>query len=136
MAEDERVDTPINMLLSCPVCGVQHIDEPDALTGWENPPHRSHLCDECGCIWRPADVATNGVSSIETVGKSDTYTRDRHLLEAGFRPVIPHIQAQLDRAVELLEEIADIGDDVPCTDCQASGRASRAFLASIKDETR
>src|SRR5574340_600312 len=25
--------------------------------GWDNPPHRSHLCHGCGHIWRPADVA-------------------------------------------------------------------------------
>lgn len=40
---------------------------------WTNPPHRSHLCHHCGCIWRPADVPTNGVAHIETKGKVDTW---------------------------------------------------------------
>ncbi len=82
------VDKPIPMILHCPVCNLQHIDAPEHVlvwTGgsapepshdevvWENPPHRSHLCHACGCIWRPADVATEGVASIETRGKADTW---------------------------------------------------------------
>lgn len=80
---------PIDMVLYCPNCGTQHIDEaeedrteqicegPDVvdevIVGWDNPPHRSHLCHGCGCIWRPADVATNGVEAIKTEGKRDTW---------------------------------------------------------------
>jgi hypothetical protein len=79
---------PIPMLLWCPKCHVQHIDDVESVlawTGgsapepshdeitWDNPPHRSHLCHACGCIWRPADVATEGVRSIATVGKADTW---------------------------------------------------------------
>jgi hypothetical protein len=64
---------PIDMILFCPACGLQHVDEPDERTvGWENPPHRSHLCHGCGHIWRPADVPTNGVKAIKTVGKADS----------------------------------------------------------------
>src|SRR5690606_41454100 len=47
-----KADEPIPMLLFCPECGAQHIDEPDPARGRENPPHRSHLCRECGTIWR------------------------------------------------------------------------------------
>lgn len=66
---------PIRMVLHCPRCHVQHIDEPDERTpGWNNPPHRSHLCHACGCIWRPADVPTMGVASTETRGKADTWS--------------------------------------------------------------
>jgi DNA-directed RNA polymerase subunit M/transcription elongation factor TFIIS len=61
----------VDMLLNCPKCGVQHVDEPSE--GWDNPPHRSHLCLACGCIWRPADVPTNGVAVIATAGSADTY---------------------------------------------------------------
>jgi hypothetical protein len=62
---------PIDMILFCPACGVQHIDE--VRNGvWENPPHRSHLCYGCGHIWRHADVPTNGVAAIKTVGKADS----------------------------------------------------------------
>jgi hypothetical protein len=82
---------PIPMLLFCPKCGVQHVDEAEVKTApayglgggvigerrvvaWDNPPHRSHLCGACGCIWRPADVATTGVARIETSGKADNWT--------------------------------------------------------------
>lgn len=79
---------PIDMLLLCPACGMQHIDavetgttlsrsgldtltETEVVT-WSNPPHRSHMCHGCGHQWRPADVATNGVRSIKTKGKNDS----------------------------------------------------------------
>lgn len=65
------MNDPINMLLWCPQCNEQHIDAPSE--GWNNPPHRSHLCHECGCIWRPADVATNGVAEVKTAGDADTW---------------------------------------------------------------
>ena len=69
---------PIDMVLRCPVCGVRHVDAPsdDAYDGnpptWTNPPHRSHLCHECGHVWRPADVPTNGVEAVKTKGKNDS----------------------------------------------------------------
>lgn len=62
---------PIPMVLFCPMCGVQHIDE--VAPGYTNPPHRSHLCSGCGCIWRPADVATVGVARIDTRGEHDNF---------------------------------------------------------------
>lgn len=66
------VETPIDMILYCPGCGLQHVDAPDRRTpDWENPPHKSHLCHGCGHIWRPADVPTNGVAAIKTKGKAD-----------------------------------------------------------------
>ena len=40
---------------------------------WDNPPHKSHLCHECGIAWRPADVPTNGVAKIRTRGKQDSW---------------------------------------------------------------
>jgi hypothetical protein len=51
---------PIPMVLHCPACGWQHIDEPKG--DWTNPPHRSHLCAGCGHIWRPFDFPTVGVA--------------------------------------------------------------------------
>lgn len=74
---------PIDMVLHCPACGLQHIDAPEPELGpsvdgsgdmpiWSNPPHRSHLCHGCGHIWRPADVPTNGVAAVKTTGKSDS----------------------------------------------------------------
>lgn len=78
--------TPIDMVLYCPRCGLQHVDAPGALEQpphpdgphescagtWDNPPHRSHLCHGCGHIWRPADVPTNGVDEVKTQGKNDS----------------------------------------------------------------
>ena len=74
---------PVDMVLFCPACGLQHVDAPEmprgipsaggaTLPGWTNPPHRSHLCASCGTIWRPADVATNGVQAIRTKGERDS----------------------------------------------------------------
>lgn len=65
--------TPIPMVLHCPRCGLQHVDQAEPDGGWTNPPHRSHLCHGCAAIWRPADIATCGVASIETTGASDTW---------------------------------------------------------------
>lgn len=85
---------PIDMVLHCPKCGMQHIDAPmtdsqyterlhesswwecggDKPERWTNPPHRSHLCHHCGHIWRPADAPTNGVAAIKTRGKNDSPT--------------------------------------------------------------
>ena len=84
LAQSASEPAPIDMVLHCPACGMQHIDaaeRPDphpSSTGeddrplWLNPPHRSHLCHGCGHIWRPADVPTNGVAAIKTRGKNDS----------------------------------------------------------------
>ena len=96
---DAQPGAPIDMVLFCPACGMQHIDAPEEVPGmpiyksaptpnmphrmeqvgtytgqgeWKNPPHRSHLCHDCGHIWRPADVPTNGVKAVKTVGKADS----------------------------------------------------------------
>lgn len=96
---------PIDMVLHCPACGLQHIDADEAADFkpagecacagadslceccianrdlyedlWRNPPHRSHLCAGCGHIWRPADVPTNGVAAVKTKGKADSPILDR-----------------------------------------------------------
>lgn len=85
-------EKPVDMILHCPVCHEQHVDEPekhrvmvhgvhvDDAVSWDNPPHRSHLCHNCGCIWRPADVPTNGVAVIQTRGKADS-NLDEHQRE-------------------------------------------------------
>lgn len=79
---------PVRMVLFCPACGVQHIDAAeraplmydqmqDAPKVWDNPPHRSHKCADCGHIWRPADTPTEGVRELESVGKNDNEPRIR-----------------------------------------------------------
>lgn len=92
----EELEAPIDMVLYCPNCGTQHVDKSEGPTqrdgdspevamgmaildgAWTNPPHRSHLCHACGCIWRPADVPTNGVPAIKTVGKHDSWPVDHN----------------------------------------------------------
>lgn len=69
-----RQEEPLAMVLHCPACGLQHVDEPTV--EWSNPPHRSHLCLGCGHIWRPADVATCGVAAVQTRGKNDSNPTD------------------------------------------------------------
>lgn len=59
---------PIPMLLFCPACGMQHIDE----GRWAREiVHRSHLCASCEHVWRQADVPTIGVAAITTEGAAD-----------------------------------------------------------------
>jgi hypothetical protein len=83
-----RSQQPVDLLLFCPKCQKQHVDEAkpdvcetcgqsesqcpcDAFTAWLNPPHKSHRCTSCNYVWRPADVPTNGVKEIQTKGKAD-----------------------------------------------------------------
>ena len=71
MADFIKMGAPIDMILFCPSCGLQHVDAPDpkgTREAWTNPPHRSHLCQGCGHLWKPADVATNGVAELVDVG--------------------------------------------------------------------
>lgn len=72
----KRAGQPIPMLLFCPKCGLKHVDRADEATGWDNPPHKSHLCHGCGCVWRPADVPTTGVDRIASLGKADNWVPD------------------------------------------------------------
>lgn len=67
----DTTDVPIPMLLFCPSCGGQHNDDPNPAKNWTNPPHRSHKCQFCDWIWRPADVPTTGVLSLSTRGERD-----------------------------------------------------------------
>ena len=63
-------DDPIDIIVFCPSCGKQHVDAPDPARGWENPPHRTHECLECGHLWRPSFHLTNGVAEVP-LGSSD-----------------------------------------------------------------
>lgn len=65
------VAPPIAMLLFCPRCDLQHVDAAQPDKGWDNPPHRSHQCQACHYVWRPADVATTGVRALQTTGEAD-----------------------------------------------------------------
>ncbi len=84
----EAAVKPIDMVLHCPKCHLQHVDAPEPPCNqgccgiliphihpwaWSNPPHRSHQCAGCGAIWRPADDPTNGVQAITSRGKADNW---------------------------------------------------------------
>lgn len=75
-AYEREPGAPIPMVLHCPRCRMQHVDLPQPEKGWTNPPHRSHECQGCGWIWRPADVATTGVDAITTRGSADSGAGD------------------------------------------------------------
>jgi hypothetical protein len=64
---------PIPTILHCPRCHARHVDAPEPENGWTNPPHKSHLCRNCGIVWRPANVPTYGVARIESRGERDTW---------------------------------------------------------------
>lgn len=52
--------TPVPMILYCPECGKRHIDAGEFATK----SHHTHACQSCGCVWRPAVVATVGVQFL------------------------------------------------------------------------
>ena len=64
---DERTDQPIPskepeptpLILYCPSCNTQHIDEGE----WATKPHKTHECQSCGQLFRPDDKPTVGISS-------------------------------------------------------------------------
>lgn len=84
---------PMDAVLWCPRCFEQHIDkdkpevcescgfEEDAhhdvdascsvFEPWLNPPHKSHRCEFCNHVWRPAEGPTNGVQSLQKQGERD-----------------------------------------------------------------
>ncbi|HWT12277.1 MAG TPA: hypothetical protein VN231_05960 [Allosphingosinicella sp.] len=99
---------PIPMVLHCPRCGLQHVDEPEPERGWTDPPHRSHLCHGCGCIWRPASVATCGVARLVNEGSSDTWAPG----DATLRELAAEETRLVDRLLWAVERAeADVGGE-------------------------
>lgn len=49
---------PVPMVLICPKCGKNHVDRDEWAT---TRIHRSHLCENCGHVWRPFEFATVGI---------------------------------------------------------------------------
>lgn len=56
---------PVPARLECPKCKVPHLDE----GVWATKPHKTHLCLDCGHLWRPANFPTVGVA--HTQGTND-----------------------------------------------------------------
>ncbi|MDP3271115.1 MAG: hypothetical protein Q8M49_04575, partial [Limnobacter sp.] len=67
----ERASTPLDVVLHCPACKLQHIDGYED-SGWTNKPHRTHKCHGCGELWTAADTNTNGVRAVKP-GSSATW---------------------------------------------------------------
>ena len=95
---------PIDILLFCPNCAEQHIDEPQPEKDWTNPPHKTHECQFCGHLWRPSDVPTNGVLQTTTKGKSDGNPRPRYFATAkDFNDSVAELEAEIERLREELQ---------------------------------
>ena len=52
-----KLAEPMPMRLHCPTCHLLHVDVGEFATK----PHRDHVCQSCGMVWRPALVPTVGV---------------------------------------------------------------------------
>lgn len=62
----KQLEQPIPMVLYCPTCLLQHVDEGE----WETRLHRRHMCvnnrlgEGCGRIWKPSNLHTVGVEEL------------------------------------------------------------------------
>lgn len=52
-----KKEPPLSVILFCPRCRHQHVDEGE----WATRPHTTHLCGHCENKWDPAPVPTVGV---------------------------------------------------------------------------
>lgn len=133
-AFDSGPAVPVDMVLHCPACGLQHIDAPDPWVAkygeelckakgfslWTNPPHKSHLCHGCGHVWRPADVATTGVKAVSTKGKEDGPIKEPMVRQTLSVPALPD-KATLDyvTTIEVLRTyIARLESAAPAVPCE------------------
>jgi len=120
---------PIPMVLHCPRCGLQHIDEPEPAKGWDNPPHRSHLCHGCGAVWRPASVATTGVARLEAEGTRDTWAPGEPVL----REFAGRQTALVDRVCSAVERgEQDVGGEGALTVLRELGPVNDQLLALLR----
>lgn len=78
-------------------------------TAWLNPPHKSHRCGVCNHVWRPADVPTNGVLTLETRGKADGLARP--IAFANGADFTAALAALRERIIAELEDIMQGGDE-------------------------
>lgn len=58
----EELSAPVPLILACPECDVQHVDEGE----WATRRHGIHRCSACGHEWSPAARATVGVRMLQT----------------------------------------------------------------------
>ncbi len=127
---------PVDMLLFCPKCNLQHIDglveevHDDGSTTvlWDNPPHRSHLCLRCGAVWRPSDRTTNGVAEIKTIGKGDTFSYHKQQQNAPASPAVPPMRF-IEDALPIGRQSDDYLDSLHADAMVTRGAGERELLA-------
>lgn len=103
-ALQEKLATPLDVVLHCPACKLQHIDAPE-YPHWRNPPHRTHKCHGCGVQWTPADTNTNGVRAVKP-GSSATWPAPDLTLFAADR-----LPARCSDGFTWHPDIPEIGDE-------------------------
>jgi hypothetical protein len=72
---------PVPMILYCPMCTERHIDEGSHATR----SHKSHACQHCGHVWRPALVPTIGVKFLPGFQNEPTGATTQQNVELGRR---------------------------------------------------
>lgn len=98
---------PVDMIIYCPRCHQQHIDEPHG--EWTNPPHRSHECQHCKLVWRVADVPTNGVRTLQTVGSMDSFDfSESEAVNAAVGDVLSNTKKVLDATFVQISKAEDL----------------------------
>lgn len=55
--KEEPEGSPLELLIHCPRCKTQHIDEGRFATH----PHKDHACQDCGLVFRPCKLPSIGV---------------------------------------------------------------------------
>ncbi len=68
----QELDAPIQLIIHCPKCHLQHVDVDDDTGAWATTRHhRQHLCKPsdggCGHVWAPANRRTVGVRELPEV---------------------------------------------------------------------
>jgi hypothetical protein len=142
---------PVDILLFCPHCGEQHVDEAQPgvcetcghtvrrcncspFTEWLNPPHKSHRCGFCNHVWRPSDVPTNGVLTLKTKGERDGNPRPRYFYTA--KDYEDAIAAARESALEEAAQIAETClDEMVGTKPLTTEEFNRKYEADIWKDT-
>src|SRR5262245_40957344 len=112
--EVERLrNIPVDALLDCPKCGESHIDKPQPEKNWTNPPHRTHECQKCGHLWRPYDVATNGVTNpLKT--ERDELKREVERLKATIDKMAANLAMLISEQADELQQKRVAIDNLAC----------------------
>jgi hypothetical protein len=92
--------TPIPMLIWCPLCGSRHIDRGEYATK----SHATHACQRCGLCFRPAIVPTVGVQFLPGFKDPTEWPKDDPSVTAALEA----LQKKLSDAVAKAETPAEL----------------------------